>query len=286
MYAVLADPDTIPLSPEEVDYELKQYGERLITLIKTKLVERKGKDENYLRMSNYGTPDRKLWYTLNTPELAEDLPPEAFLKFLYGDNIEELLLLLARLAGHTVEGCQDVQIVAGVKGSRDAVIDGELVDVKSASTFSFKKFKNHELGQDDPFHYLDQLNLYLTAAQDDPIVTRKDRAHFLVMDKQLGHLCLDTYPIRERDYSTEVKEKMEMLGQKEPPRRCHTAVPDGKAGNMKLGTECSYCAFKNTCYPNLRTFLYANGPRFLTQVVRVPDVPEAARQDPLTEVKK
>jgi hypothetical protein len=43
---------------------------------------------------------------------------------------------------------------------------------------------------------------------------------------------------------------------------------------MKLGTGCSYCAFKKHCWPGLRGFAYSGGPRYLTNVVKTPDVPE------------
>lgn len=58
------------------------------------------------------------------------------------------------------------------------------------------------------------------------------------------------------------------------PERAFQPEPDGKSGNMKLGLQCSYCNMKHACYPNLRTFIYSNGPRYLTTVVKTPDVPE------------
>jgi len=58
-----------------------------------------------------------------------------------------------------------------------------------------------------------------------------------------------------------------------PSCTCET-VPDGKSGNIRLGTVASYNAFKHSCWPQLRTFLYANGPVYLTKVVRKPDVIE------------
>ncbi len=45
-----------------------------------------------LRMSNIGTPcERKLWYSINESEKREALPPQARMKFLFGDIIESLL---------------------------------------------------------------------------------------------------------------------------------------------------------------------------------------------------
>jgi hypothetical protein len=54
-----------------------------------------------------------------------------------------------------------------------------------------------------------------------------------------------------------------------------TPVPQSKTSkNMKLATSCSYCAYKKQCFPKLRTFLYSDGPAYLTHVVDVPRVME------------
>jgi hypothetical protein len=226
-------------------------------------------------MSNLGTPcDRKLWYTVNRPGDAEPLPAPARLKFLFGHILEDLVLWLAEQAGHKVEGRQDECEIAGVKGHRDAVIDGRLVDVKSASTFAFKKFDTNGLVGNDGFGYLTQLGGYLHAAKDDPIVKDRDRASFLVIDKTLGNMCLDTYKFPEYNYNKMVADKREILGFPVPPKRNFSDVPDGKSGNRKLGVSCSYCPFKNKCWPELRTFVYSTGPVFLTNVARLPNVQE------------
>ena len=234
------------------------------------------KFEPSLRFSNLGEScGRKLWYSLNTPSDAARLPPSAKMKFLFGDILEHLLLYLSVEAGHTVEGMQSELYIDGIRGRRDAVIDGMLVDVKSASSYSYQKFKNGLKKEEDDFGYLVQLGAYLHASQDDPLVTIKDKAAFLVIDKQLGHICLDVHNRSNLDYETLVKTKKELVSQKETPQRAFTDEPDGKSGNMKLPMKCSYCDFKEKCWPNLRTFVYSNGPRFLTRVERLPDVPEA-----------
>ena len=69
----------------------------------------------------------------------------------------------------------------GIKGSMDCKIDGILCDVKSTSTYGFKKFKENRLEYDDPFGYIDQLSGYGQAEG-------ADEAMFLAMDKQNGHL--------------------------------------------------------------------------------------------------
>lgn len=230
-----------------------------------------------LRMSNIGTScDRKLWYIVNAPEKAEALPPEVRFKFAFGHILEELILFLAKEAGHSVDGQQDTLSIEGVKGHRDAVIDGVVVDVKSASSWSFKKFEDHLTSDKDSFGYLDQLGAYLYASKDDPVVTHKDHAAFIAVDKQLGHICVDVQPNTYKDYTKLVQSKVALVASSVVPDRAFGDVEDGKSGNRKLGTECSYCAYKASCWPGVRTYLYSTGPRFLTRVVKEPNVQEAA----------
>ena len=221
-----------------------------------------------LRMSNIGSECvRKLWYVVNKPETAEQPEPWAKFKFLYGHLLEELALFLAQEAGHKVERRQEEVVTQGIKGHIDAFVDGVLVDVKSANSRGMGKFKYHELETNDPFGYIDQLNAYRHA-------TGAERQAFLAVDKELGHLVLDEYPPNFKDYDEYLAYLKEVVAQPEPPARGYMPEPDGKSGNMKLGTVCSYCPHKKTCWPGLRTFLYSNGPRFLTKVEKLPDVPE------------
>lgn len=254
--------------------DVKAFGEELARHVAARVKERK--DAPTLRMSNLGTPClRKLWYQMNTPEKGEKLDGQTRFKFLYGDILESLVLFLARAAGHIVQGGQVELDIDGIKGHRDAVIDGVLVDVKSASSFGFKKFENHELEGSDPFGYLDQINAYLFASQDDPDVTEKRKAAFLAVDKVLGKMTLDVYPSNGVDYVEKIERLRGVLVQPKPPARGYTDIPDGKSGNRKLGIECQYCAFRQECWPGLKTFAYASGPVFLTKVARPPRVMEA-----------
>jgi hypothetical protein len=230
-----------------------------------------------LRMSNIGTPcRRKLWYYLNLPEHETDLPANAHLKFAYGDIIEGLILSLAKAAGHTVEGEQDEIIVDGIVGHRDAVIDGVTVDVKSVSTMGFAKFKKNELRADDPFGYMKQLTGYVYGAKEDPLVIDKTGGAFLVMDKTTGHIVLDYYSLEYELFlfQDQLSQLKKDVTQPKPPSRYFSPIPDGKSGNMMLPVACGYCDFKEVCHPTMRTFLYSNGPKFLTTVAKLPLVPE------------
>jgi hypothetical protein len=174
-----------------------------------------------------------------------------------------------------VEGTQDTQEIEGIKGHRDAVIDGVVVDVKSASTYSYQKFKEGALeAGNDAFGYIDQLQSYLYAGQTDDKVTDKSRAAFLVADKTLGHICLDIHEKKSIPYDLIYKHKKEMVNAPEAPPRGFTAVADGKSGNEKLGVNCSYCEYSKKCWPTQRIFAYSSGPTKLVTVVREPNVRE------------
>lgn len=260
--------------PEE---KIKEFSDSLAKLVSDRLSDRSHR--SYLRLSNLGEScRRKLWYSINMPERAEKISGKALLKFLIGDLWEAVLLFLAEVSGHKVEGRQDELDLYGVKGHRDAVIDGVLVDCKSASSYSFQKFKNHLTPEEDAFGYIDQIQGYLHASKDDPLVKDKSRAAFLVGDKTLGTLTLDVHRKTNKDYEKFVEETREMLAQPNPPPRDFHPVKDGESGNMKLPTKCSYCDFKKVCHPKVRTFLYSNGPRYLTTVKRLPNVPEVNSQ--------
>ncbi|MGH7238436.1 MAG: hypothetical protein ACREHG_00050 [Candidatus Saccharimonadales bacterium] len=228
-----------------------------------------------LRLSKMGpTCPRALWYSIHHPELATPLPSWAMFKYAYGHIIEGLAIPLAKAAGHAVTGEQDELIVDGISGHRDCVIDGCIVDIKSTSSFSFKKFKDGSIEQDDSFGYLDQLDGYMVGSLEDPLVTVKDRACLLAIDKQLGHMCLHEHGLREQSIRDRIKSHKEIVRLPVPPGcECGT-ISDGKSGNIKLDTKASYSSYKFCCFPGLRTFLYANGPVYLTTVVRKPDVQE------------
>ena len=159
----------------------------------------------------------------------------------------------------------------------DCKIDGVVTDVKSVSSYGFKKFKDGTLAYDDPFGYVAQIKGYAEAEG-------QTSFGWLAMDKQNGHLTYLMYdqedtqaPVYEKigfDITDRIEHVQEMVKQPEAPEHCYDPKPDGKSGNMKLDIGCSYCAYKKTCWPGLRAFSYSTGPRFLTEVVNEPKVQE------------
>jgi hypothetical protein len=231
-----------------------------------------------LRMSNIGKPECQIWHELHGTK-GEELRPETRIKFLFGHIIEALTIFLVKEAGHTVTDEQKEVSIEGIKGHMDCKIDGVVVDVKSAATRAFQKFEKNTVADDDPFGYIAQLSSYAFAEN-------QETAAFLAMGKEQGKLALA--PMDSMDFidpCERIKYLKEAMALDTPPERCYTDVEDGKSGNMKLNLNCSYCAFKEECWKDvndgagLRTFLYSNGPRYLTKVERLPDVFEKSKGD-------
>jgi hypothetical protein len=225
-------------------------------------------------MSNIGRPARQLWYEYNLPSESSVPSPATQVKFLYGHILEEIVLMLVRAAGHKVSDEQKEIDVRGIKGHIDCKIDGEVVDVKTASKIAFNKFREGRLREDDPFGYMSQLAGYEEAE-------KSSEGGFLVINKESGELCL--YRPEELDkpnISKQIQDVRKALKLATPPARCYESVPDGKKGNMKLNRNCNYCSYKFECYKDanngrgLRAFKYANGPTYLTHVEVAPRVEE------------
>jgi len=228
--------------------------------------------ESPLRFSSLGKPNRQMWYEAHPVDGGKEaMLPKTYLKFMYGDIIEQMLLFLAKESGHIVENEQGEVEVDGVKGHIDAIIDGVVVDVKSASPYGYKKFEEGTVTEDDPFGYVAQLSGYAS------VLTPGEGAAWLAQDKVSGDICVSTISsviVRHHDPKERIAELRAAIAKPEPPERCYEDKPDGKSGNRKLDTGCSYCSHKFRCWPTLRGFAYSTGPRYLTVVERVPDVPE------------
>ena len=247
---------------------LKSFLDGVANVVTTHIKEARKNSRTTLRMSSIGKKDRRLWMELNNPK-DEALPSgPTLMKFLYGSLIEEVLLFLAKEAGHDVTDMQKKVSISGIDGHMDCKIDNEIVDVKTASDFSFKKFKDGTLLNKDSFGYLGQLSGYMEAEGD-------ERAHFLVMNKVTGEIMLFT--IDDMD-PINVEKRIETLrsviASEDVPPLCYDPIPEGKSGNMKLSTDCVYCPYKFDCFPDVRVFKYSYKDIYLTKVVKEPSVEE------------
>jgi len=228
-----------------------------------------------LRLSQMGPKcPCALWHSIHKPEQAEKMPPWAENKFSFGHIIEAWAITLMKAAGHEVTGEQDELRLDGIVGHRDCVVDGCILDVKSSSSYGFRRFEEGTIATEDSFGYLDQLDGYICASLDDPLVRVKDRGYLFVVDKTLGHMVLYEHKYREQSIRQRINDYNRIIGSATPPKcNCGTVV-HGKAGNIRLDTKASYSSFKHCCFPELRTFLYENGPVYLTVVKEKPKVLE------------
>ena len=230
-----------------------------------------------LRCSEIGKPcPRQLWYSYYRPELAAPLTGQTYLKFAYGHILEALVLQLAQDAGYHVERQQErfTHVFDSgwtLTGSIDAVIEGVLVDVKSVTAMSVKKFDKGLV--DDPFGYKAQLNSYSNMGD-------FDDSGFLTIEKELGKLAF--YPMgRRRDlFVTDFERAVDAVSSNAPPPGLEAVPQSDTSPNMALCTTCSYCDYKKECWKDandgkgIRTFMYSNKPVFLVKVVKEPKVDE------------
>lgn len=252
--------------------DTQEFGNSLAKLVQERLANYGKPRGRTLRMSNLGKPDRKLYYELRDQSVSQEVfDGHTLLKFLIGDIWESVLLFLAKQSGHEVTHEQAEVELDGIIGHIDAIIDGTVVDVKSASTFAFKKFKDGTLADDDPFGYIEQISGYATALGTD--------GAFLAGDKQNGHIALlrvSKEDVAAIDIRSRIEHIKAVVASDDLPERCYSPKEMGKSGNLILDTGCSYCPFKQHCWADanngigLRTFIYSGGPVHFTHVEREP----------------
>ena len=269
----LFNSDEISMDEKEIDTYINEFGNNIKEHLKSSLFE-KERDKNNLRLSAIGRPDRQIWYDVNLNNKAQPFTSPTKIKFLYGYILEELLIALSKIAEHKVTATQKELEVEGVKGHQDCMIDDVLVDCKSTSPRGFDKFKKGDLTRDDPFGYIAQISAYAEG-------NNVDKAAFLAINKQSGEICLSpVHSLEMINAGDRVNYLKSMVKNKYPPNRCYSDVKDGVSGNRKLGTSCFYCNHKKECWKDvnngkgLRVYNYAMGYRYLTKVIREPDVEE------------
>jgi len=266
----LSDGVPLPLTEAEIDKTVADMKEALMSWATPR-----DRDQKFtVRMSNVGKPARQLWYEKRDPQGRGGIDGATQIKFLYGHLLEEIVLMLVRMAGHKVTDEQKEVVVDGIVGHMDCKINGEVVDVKTASRFAFNKFKEGRLAQDDPFGYLGQLAGYEEAEG-------TDKGGFLVLNKESGELCMYVPDDLDKpNIKASISKLLSALDLDEPPELCYPPVPDGKKGNMKIAKGCNWCKYKHECFKDsncgqcLRAFKYSNGMSYLTEVVVEPKVEE------------
>tara|TARA_R110000851_G_scaffold25602_1_gene73514 strand:- start:1005 stop:1874 length:870 start_codon:yes stop_codon:yes gene_type:complete len=261
------------LDISEETYE--QFGKEMSDALRHWATPQDRSSKETLRMSNIGKPERRLWFDAHTKsDSTEKLTPNTQIKFLYGHLLEVLVLFFVKLSGHNITSMQKEITVNGIKGHMDCKIDGQVVDVKTASGYAFKKFRDGTLGEDDPFGYLAQLAGYEEAEG-------TNEGGFLVMNKETGELC--TYipdDMEKPNIVSRIDNVKELIVKDTPPDFCYDDVAEGVSGNMKLSKGCGWCPHKIECHKDandgqgLKAYSYAKGPVYFTKIVKQPKVEE------------
>lgn len=266
----LSKGEPLPITEEALDETMASMKEAILHWA----TPRKRDTDFTVRMSNVGKPSRQMWFEKRDPSGRGDVDGATQIKFLYGHVLEEIVLMLVRMAGHNVTDEQKEVTVNGIVGHMDCKINGQVVDVKSASKFAFNKFRLGTLASDDPFGYLGQLAGYEKAEG-------TDEGGFLVINKESGELCMYVPDDLDKpNIDTKINSLLDELKLDTPPELCYNPVPEGKKGNMKLPKGCTWCKYKHECHKDsndgagLRTFKYSTGYTYFTDVVAEPKVDE------------
>jgi hypothetical protein len=266
----LSKGEPLPITEEALDETMASMKEAILHWA----TPRKRDTDFTVRMSNVGKPSRQMWFEKRDPSGRGDVDGATQIKFLYGHVLEEIVLMLVRMAGHNVTDEQKEVTVNGIVGHMDCKINGQVVDVKSASKFAFNKFRNGTLAADDPFGYLGQLAGYEKAEG-------TDEGGFLVINKESGELCMYVPDDLDKpNIDTKINSLLDELKLDTPPEMCYNPEPEGLKGNMKLPKGCTWCKYKHECHKDandgegLRTFKYSTGFKYLTKVVAEPKVDE------------
>ena len=277
IYAAL-NPLTKGEAIEITDEQIEEFGEAIKNGLRQWARPAESNRLFNLRMSNIGRPARFLWFDRRSSSEDNTMLESTMIKFLYGHMLEEILILFAKLSGHTVTDEQKQVEVSGVQGHIDCKVDGEVVDIKTASNYAYKKFSEQTLRDDDPFGYIAQLSGYEEAEG-----TRK--GGFLAMNKETGELALfRPSEFDKPNIKKKIKDVKKAIKLDTPPDKCYNVEPEGSSGNMKLPKECVYCRHKFECHSDandglgLRVFKYARGYTYLTQTPKPPKVVEVTHE--------
>ena len=236
----------------------KELQERFVGLVDTRMATPRGERKFSINMSGIGRP---LCQLQMQKAGVKPLPQPYFAstRNLYGDLIEGVAIATLKSAGVEVLS-HDVKCTLSLLGQRvrgiyDIELDDGIYDIKTASGWMFKnKYNNESAGfqtmlQDDPFGYIVQGYMYAAA-------TDKKFKGWIVINKENGEWEITETPddVKYFDMAMAKAEKtVKSIQDKLPFERQYTAIEETynrkPTGNKVLGFTCSYCDYKETCWP-------------------------------------
>jgi hypothetical protein len=235
---------------------IEEAGEQFKAALRKQVTPR---DQTFrVRMSNIGRPLCQLQMgKADTPKSR--MPYNHIVRMMIGDASEVIARLIMKAADVNVtsDGDRVTLDVDGhiIKGDSDIDIDGAVWDVKSASQWAFenKWLKGYSsLRESDGFGYIGQLFGYADA-QDKPA------GGWIVLDKSNGYVAVIPQEADVAEVAAIRNERgnvVRAINEDWPFERCFEAVVDTfrrePTGAKKLGVECGFCDFKETCWPTAK----------------------------------
>ena len=207
-----------------------------------------------LRMSNVGRPTCQLWFEKNKPEAAQPKSSNFVMNMMLGDIVEAVFKGLLKEAGVKYGDSDSVTLTLSdgteINGTYDLVIDGAVDDVKSASDWSYRnKFDSYDsLSSGDGFGYIGQLAGYAKA-------TGQRAGGWWVVNKANGKFKY--IPATGIDIDQEVAHIEETAKKVEANEFERCFEPEDEyfykkpTGNKILNKNCTFCDYRNACWPNL-----------------------------------
>ena len=233
---------------------IKKIGSDIMDALRKQFGGREKKDFR-LRMSNVGRPTCQLWFEKHKPEAAQPKSNNFVMNMMLGDVVEAIFKGLLDEAGVEYGDAENVVLKledgTEINGTYDIVMDGAVDDIKSASDWSYRnKFESYStLAAGDGFGYIGQLAGYAKA-------TNKRAGGWWVVNKGNGKFKyvpadgIDTDKEIDKIQDTvKTVDKDEFVRCFEPEQETFRKV---LTGNKVLNKHCTFCDFRNTCWPNLQ----------------------------------
>tara|TARA_R100000951_G_scaffold83718_1_gene71441 strand:+ start:41 stop:910 length:870 start_codon:yes stop_codon:yes gene_type:complete len=239
------------------DSWIEDAGEAFKDALRRQFAKREDEDFR-LRMSNIGKPLCQLQMAKSGAKKGRK-DYNFIMRMLHGDAVECIMDVILKIAKTNITGSKDKVALelegTTVKGEDDVEIDNKVYDIKTCSPFAFdRKWKLGlpALKANDDFGYVGQLIGYSEAKSKKAggwIVVCKSTGQVLVMDADFSNEEKDTVLQDMQMKATALKEDWSF-------DRCFEPVDDffnkKFTGSKKLPISCSWCDFKESCWPNAK----------------------------------
>ena len=211
----------------------------------------------YVRMSNIGRPLCQLQMEARG-ETAERMPYNHVIRMLLGDATEAIMTVVLKAAGVNITGSKErAQLIFGdydpVDGEDDIEIEGAVWDIKSTSPWAFdNKWAGgyRSVREHDDFGYVGQLVGYARGRN-------KKAGGWFVVNKSTGEIKVVPVEFRPGEEDVVLKEMaatVAAMGDSIPFQRQFEPIKETfrkkETGNMILPMTCSFCQYKQKCWPD------------------------------------